>query len=185
MNEITGIAERPQTGPPAPDAARGTLSEAWYRALYGHESTIAEKPAAPRACVPAAPGASAPIAVSRETAGGRHAPQRFEADFAAAAKPHTPAVANVVRVRAPKLPSAGPPTRFAQAHVARRSACRLELPGGNLELFVQRRGNRVHLVALGEGALGGRVASALQRARTALLAHGLRLDAFAVEKGAS
>jgi hypothetical protein len=187
MIEMTGSAERRQIGPPSPDAARGTLSEAWFRALYGHESKNAENAAAPPARLPADCGASVRTAASHTVAGASRAPQAFRADVAAAAKTRALAVANVTRLRAQKLPSAGAPARAAQTHaqLARRSACRLELPGGSVDLLLQRRGNRVHLVALGEGALGSRVASALRRARAALLAHGLRLDAYTIERGAS
>jgi hypothetical protein len=185
MNEITGSAERPQIGPPPPDAARGTLSEAWYRALYGHETKHAPTPAVSRAGAPAGAGASARMPSSRAAAGSPRALQTLRVDLAAAGKPRTLTVANITRLRAPKIAAPAAPARPGHAQLARRSIYRLELPGGNLEFLVQRRGNRVHLVALGDGALGGRMASALQRARAALLAHGLRLEAYAKAEDAS
>jgi hypothetical protein len=69
------------------------------------------------------------------------------------------------------------------AETARRTTCRLELPEGSVDVLLQQRGRRIHLVAVSERAAGVRLSAALERARAALLAQGVRLHIDSRAKG--
>jgi len=121
-----------------------------------------------------ASGAIARSASSSAPASGR-GPQAAPANSGTGER-RVPAIATVSRFRPKRQPLTQPaPVRAGDFVPARRTLCRVATPVGNVELLVQQRGRRLHVVALSEGAVA-RVAAALQRARAALIAHGLHLD---------
>lgn len=183
MNEIAGRGT--QGGPitPAPYTNRCALSEAWYRALYGtHQQsaqppTVDQRTANSRAV--AEPGARAADGKLAQT------PFRTAPAIAARERP-TRAVAAAYRLRADRLATAKSAVPAWRAALARRTTCRLALPGGDsVDLLLQQRGRRLHVVAIAAGSphTAQQVGGALHRARAALLAHGLRLDIDLREKG--
>jgi hypothetical protein len=160
------------------------LSEAWYRALYGtrpkaaQPQTISQRAASPDAA--AVPDASAAAGKSTRTVR-----VQIAAEIARRARP-TLAVAAAHRVRGDRLAPARPAVHAWRAALARRTICRLPLSGGgSVDLLLQQRGRRLHVVAIATGPPGTaqHVGDALRRARAALAAHGLRLDIDSREKG--
>jgi hypothetical protein len=182
VNEITGSGIRRESSPPSPSIDRAALSEAWYRALYGTKPSARESHVASPVAQARSLGADASARPASAPAAGR-APLAVSAN-SCAVKRQTPAVGSVSRLRPSRQPLTAPgPARVADTEPARRTLCRVALPEGNVEILVQQRGRRLHVVALAEGAAAGRVAAALQRARAAIIAHGLRPDCDCEVKG--
>ncbi|MBD5653879.1 MAG: hypothetical protein IAI50_01710 [Candidatus Eremiobacteraeota bacterium] len=177
MNEIAARDMRSATLTPSPWTDRSALSEAWYRALYGSSSNAMH----------------APDPKTHEAATSRPGSQQSTSQTEgtrASADVHVRSVTpNVERQRRPfatvtvyraraeqKAPPAVARPAWRRA-IARRLALRVVLQGGGrLDLLVQQRGRRVHVLALVEGARATRAAAALNRARVTLAAHGIRLE---------
>jgi hypothetical protein len=168
---------RRESNPPSPSTDRAALSEAWYRALYGTKPSVR----APHTVATAAQSRSGGVVAAARPA-PVPAPASVRGSLAAVTNSDTgerrvPALANMSRLRPERQPSTpAPPVRAGDTAPARRTACRIAMPDGSVQVLIQQRGRRLHVVALSEGAAGNRVAAALQRARAALAAHGLRLD---------
>jgi hypothetical protein len=92
-------------------------------------------------------------------------------------------LATVARVRVRRDVALARIVRPPLAETARHTTCRLELPEGSVDVLLQQRGRRIHLVAVSERAAGARLSAALARARAALLAQGVRLHIDSRAKG--
>jgi hypothetical protein len=182
VNEIVpGGCRDSRPASPPPSAERGTLSEAWYRALYPARPAALAKPAPSIAS--AASSGSPPDRAARPVQTPAQRPSARDTPAGAAPARRTLTIANVSRLRERRVAAAPAAARANPAPAARRTTCSLELPEGRLDLLLQQRGRRVHVVALAGEAAGVRVRAALERARSALAAHGVRTTIDLRERG--
>jgi hypothetical protein len=177
VNEIAARDVRSATLTPSPCTDRSALSEAWYRALYGSSSNAMHAPN-PKAhegvaSKPSSEPATSQVADARATteAHVRNATPSVVSErrpFAASA---------AYRVRPEQKAPTAPAQRAWRQAVARRLALRVELrDGSRLDLLVQQRGRRVHVLALARGARTAPATAVLNRARAALALHGIRVQ---------
>jgi hypothetical protein len=174
VNQIAAPTTQRPADTPLPNTDRGALSEAWYRALYrtspsasNTNASNARRPSAPApdsAASRAQPDASRTNAAeARSVARATPRAQRSFTFALAAPRPDRPAA-----------PS--PQARAWRLAVAKRLTYRLTLADGKtVDVLVQQRGRRMH-AAIAPGGRTALAAAALQRARAALLAYGVRLD---------
>lgn len=184
MNEIAAPRERTETPTPSVYTDRAALSEAWFRALYGAPKS------ARRASAPAAPGMQ-----PKSTSGAaqpRNAQTPFASTSARVAAPSAVSAqrqfggAIAYRSRAARTVDSLPPAPPWREALARRLTFRLALAdGGSVDLLVQQRGRRVHILALSDDDTAPRTAAALRRAHHALLLQGVRVALDSRRKGLS
>ena len=184
MNEIAAPRERIETPTPSVYTDRAALSEAWYRALYGAPTSTRR--------------ASAPAALGMQPQGTSGAPQARNAQTQPASTSARVAAPNAVsaqrqfggavayRSRAARTVDSPPPASPWREAVARRLTFRLALAdGGSVDLLVQQRGRRVHILAVADDKNATRAAAALRRAHHALLLQGVRVALDSRRKGLS